>query len=209
MSDAELLSQWRTGDRDAGRMLFERYYETIERFFVNKVSEDNIRDLVQETFLACVKSREHLRDPDKFRSYLLTTAFNVLRGHYRKKKRRPSEVDFDNNSMRNLASGPISLLIEKREQRLLLEALRHIPTNDQALLELHYWEQLTTSEMSEMLDIPHGTTKRRLQRARARLRGKLEELAESAEVLESTLSDLDMWAKQCRHAIGRAPAPES
>ena len=49
-------------------MLFERYYQAIERFFVNKVSVE-VGDLVQQTFIACVEGRERIRDGCKFRSY--------------------------------------------------------------------------------------------------------------------------------------------
>jgi RNA polymerase sigma-70 factor (ECF subfamily) len=37
-SDAELLEAWRQGDKRAGAELFERYFEPISRFFVNKLS---------------------------------------------------------------------------------------------------------------------------------------------------------------------------
>ncbi|MCG8421138.1 MAG: hypothetical protein MJE77_24725 [Proteobacteria bacterium] len=37
-SDAELLECWRKGDHASGRILFERYYDAVDRFFANKVS---------------------------------------------------------------------------------------------------------------------------------------------------------------------------
>jgi len=60
-SDAELLERWRSGDRDSGEALFERYYDTVERFFLNKIG-DAISDLVQETFIRCVESRDRILD---------------------------------------------------------------------------------------------------------------------------------------------------
>jgi RNA polymerase sigma-70 factor (ECF subfamily) len=200
--DAELLTRWRQGDRKAGRELFERYFESLECFFVNKVPS-GVGDLVQETFRMCLEARDRIDDPDKFRSYLFSIAFNVLRGHIRKKVRRGTEVDLEEVSVEAIVPGACSVLVEREEMRLLLEGLRRIPAADQVILELDYWESMTMSEIAVVLGIPEGTAKSRLHRARERLRKAMEALAGSPELLRSTLADLDEWARQCRHQMGR------
>src|SRR4051812_42541409 len=133
-SDAELLERWRAGDRNSGEILFERYYALVERFFLNKIG-DAITDLVQETFIRCLKNHDKIRGP--FRVYLFGIAYNVLHEHLRKRYRdrgEPGDV-----SIRDMADGPVTLVAEHREHRLLLEALRSIPSDDQVILELHYW----------------------------------------------------------------------
>jgi RNA polymerase sigma-70 factor (ECF subfamily) len=205
-SDAELLDRWQKGDREAGKALFERYYETLECFFVNKVTT-GIGDLVHETLRMCLEARERIHDPDKFRSYLFSIAYNVLRGHFRKQGRRGAEIDLDDLddvSMQVLSPGPRSVLVEREEQRLLLEALRSIPLKDQWILELQYWESLPIIEIAEILDVPLGTAKSRLHRARKHLEEALEKLASSPELLQSTQADLDAWAHKCRLALGRS-----
>jgi RNA polymerase sigma-70 factor (ECF subfamily) len=201
-SDAQLLDRWRLGDREAGKALFARYYDTLERFFVNKV-QNGIGDLVQETFRMCLEARDRIEDTSKFRSYLFSIAFNVLRGHFRKKARRGTEIDLDETCVQELAPGPCSVLVEREQQRLLLEALRSVPLNDQLILELQYWESLKIGDIAEILGVPEGTVKGRLYRARERLEAAMRELAASAEVLATTLSDLDDWARQCRRQLGR------
>src|SRR5262249_7225174 len=64
-SDGELLERWRAGDTRSGEALFERYYDMVERFFLNKVA-GSVKDLVQETFMRCVESRERIKDNDRF-----------------------------------------------------------------------------------------------------------------------------------------------
>ncbi len=87
-SDTELLERWRAGERAAGTLLFERYYHQVERFFANKVSDtaSEIRDFVQETFLALVQHRDRV-EAGKFRQYLFAVAYkrfcSDLRRHYR------------------------------------------------------------------------------------------------------------------------------
>jgi RNA polymerase sigma-70 factor (ECF subfamily) len=204
-SDAELLDRWRQGQRDAGKALFERYYDTLECFFANKVPT-GVGDLVQETFRMCLEARDRIADPAKFRPYLFSIAFNVLRGHFRKKSRRGTEIDLDEVTVEALAPGPRSVLVEREEQRLLLEALRSIPVSDQVILELDYWESLKIDDIAQILGVPLGTAKSRLHRARQRLREAMERIAESPELLHSTLADLDDWARHCRQQLGRASA---
>ena len=203
VSDSELLERWRAGDRSAGAVLFERYYVPIERFFVNKVGI-GIADLVQETFKACVEARDRVNDSSKFRSYLFSIAYNVLRSHVRSKYRSSEEINLDDVSMQALDPGPRSLLVERDEQRLLLEGLRHIEMDLQIMLELRFWENMKVAEIAHVLNIPEGTVKSRLSRARKNLEEAMEELADSPVLLRSTMADLESWAKKCREAMGRA-----
>lgn len=209
-SDGELLERWRSGDTVSGEALFERYYDMVERFFLNKVAS-GVQDLVQETFMRCVESRERIRDNDRFRMYMFGIAYNVLTAYVRERYRSDRAIDLSEVSLCDVAPGPSSLVARRREHRLLIEALRSIPVDDQVVLELHYWEQLTTSEMAEVIGLPIGTVRGRLQRARSRLEAVMQRLAESPADLESTLARLDDWAAECRERIGayrvEDPAP--
>ena len=201
-SDAELLGRWRQGDTDAGQKLVTRYYRSIDRFFANKVSVE-VADLVQETFTRCVQATERLEDQNKFRSYLFSIAYNVLRKYIEGKSRTREIAELEQPSMQELDPSPRSILIEHEEQRLLLAGLRHIPVDLQCALELFYWEQLKVREIAEIMGIPKGTAQTRLHRARKRLDEAMEQLAETPEALASTRSNLDAWAHRCRLAMGR------
>lgn len=98
------------------------------------------------------------------------------------------------------------ILGARQEQRLLLEALRRIPIDCQIVCELHYWEQLGTSEMAEILGVAVGTVKSRLQRGRRLLEEQLAVLASSAELLHTTLSNLEGWAAELRQQLPRSSA---
>jgi hypothetical protein len=93
-------------------------------------------------------------------------------------------------------------MAHRDEQRLLLEALRNIPVEQQVLLELHYWESFTTDEMAAVLGIPVGTVRGRLRRARELLEQAMARVAESPALLESTRDQLDDWVKDCRRHLG-------
>lgn len=192
-SDSTLLERWRGGDGEAGNRLFDRHFAGVFRFFQNKVG-DAAEDLVQRTFLACVEGREQLRGESTFRTYLFGIARYQLYGHFRARRRSP-ELDVGASRLEDLGPSPSGLLGHRRDERLLLEALRTVPLDLQITLELFYWEQLTGPELAEVLGIPEGTVRSRLRRAREAVRERLRELEKEANGLSSTLEDLDAWAE--------------
>lgn len=203
-ADLELLQKWSDGDASAGNQLFNRHFDAICRFFANKVSED-VDDLIQKTFLACVEGRERFRGDASFRSYLFGVARNVLRRYYRDKRYQKIRFDELESSVHDLAPGGSLLIAEKREQELLLHALRRLPLDHQITLELYYWENLSGRELGEVLGIPEGTVRGRIRRAKQLLEEQLEGLAASPQILQSTMANLEGWAKELRdHALGTA-----
>src|ERR1041384_7846744 len=132
-SDGELLKRWRAGDAASGEALFERYYDMVERFFLNKVSS-GIQDLVQETFIRCVESRERIHDDDQFRVYMFGSAYRVLSGHLRERYRGDGAIDLAEVSVCDLSPGPGTLVAKRSEHRLLIAALRSIPVDEQVIL---------------------------------------------------------------------------
>ena len=82
-SDTELLRAWRSGDEARGQELCMRYFDPVARFFANKLG-DQTSDLVQETFLAIVQGKDRISDEGRFRSYLFSIAYNVLKKHLKR-----------------------------------------------------------------------------------------------------------------------------
>jgi len=199
-SDVELLERWRERDLDAGDQLFNRHFASIHRFFRNKVGEEGLEDLVQQTFMACVEGRERFRNDSSFRTYLFGVAHNLLRDHYRK-RRRSDPLDFGEVSAVDVGAGPATVVGKRREQRLLLEALRRIPIDSQVVLELYYWEEMSASQTAKVLEIPEGTVRGRVRRAKDLLRRELTRLARTQKELESTVGDLERWAASLREML--------
>jgi len=204
-SDLELLEAWRAGDRAAAGELFDRHAESVYRFFANKVDRD-VEDLVQITLMACVKGRDRVVNGTHFRAYLFGAARNVLRTYLYKRGRMREDADLGISSIRDLGVGPSTLFAAHQEQRLLLKALRAIPVESQLLLELRYWEELSTEELALVFAVPAGTIKSRLSRARKRLERTLRELESAGALLESTRTNLDTWAAGLRDQVSRIVA---
>ncbi len=194
-----MLEAWRAGDGSAGELLFERYYPTISRFFANKVSSDPA-DLIQETFMAILQGRDRIRDAAQLRSYLFGAAYNTLRAHYRGRRVDGERLDFGSTSSADLAPGVGTMMASGDEQALLLAALRRIPLELQVVLELFYWEDMTSAAIAELLGEPHGTVRTRIRRARQLVLAALGELTTDTALVRRTATDLDGWAAKVRGA---------
>jgi RNA polymerase sigma-70 factor (ECF subfamily) len=206
-TDLSLLAEWRAGDADAGQALFERHFDSIYGFFETKCPSE-ADELVQATFLACLRAKDQFRGDSSFRTYLFTIARNELYRALRTRQRRGGQVDFGLSSIAELVSTPGTRMARNQEHRHLLEALRRLPVEQQTLLELHYWEDMDIAELAKIFDAPAATIRTRLHRARKALR-ELVEHAAPPQVLE-TLETMDAWARglatELRGKAGDKPA---
>ncbi len=204
-SDSELLTAWRSGDERAGATLFERHYPAIKRFFENKVPEA-AEELIQGTFLTCLEARDRFRGDSSLRTFLFGIAHNLLRDHFKSRRHRKPDTPLDTEviSAHDMAPGPSTIMAQKQQQQLLLDALRRIPLDYQVALELHYWERYTAAQIAEIVGLPVGTIKTRLRRGRQLVEAALDALTEDPRLLQSTRSDLEQWAAGLRHQLGDA-----
>ena len=208
VDDFALLDQWGAGDRSAGNTLLLRHFDTVYRFFVGKIGDDGeVDDLIQRTFLACVEARDRFRREAAFRTFLLTVARHELFGHFRRNRVQGTRsAPLGSMSVAELGSSVRSVMVRREEERLLLSALREIPLDLQIAIELHYWEGLSTGELARVLEIPQGTVKSRLRRAREALHDAMARLAQDSATFESTVSDFDRWAVEVRERVGVRPS---
>lgn len=195
-TDLELLEGWRAGDGDAGKQLFERHFDSIFGFFETKCPND-ADDLVQSTFLACLKAKTQFRAESSFRTYLFSIARNELYHLLRTRQRKDAKLDFELSSIAQIVSTPGTKLARNQEHQLLVEAMQKLPVEQQMLLELHYWEELDIAALAEIFESPAATIRTRLHRARNALRDVLETTA-PPRALES-LETMDAWAKNVGH----------
>ena len=203
--DLELLHRWRDGDEVAGQTLFERHFNSVYGFFCNKVGPEAVDDLVQETFLGCVRSRDRFREEASFRTYLFAIAHRQMM-KYRERwyKARDRGADFDLERVADLDGSPSQLVVSHSEQALLVRALRHLPLDLQIVLELFYWQDLRSLDIADILELPHGTVRSRIRRAREKLAERIEELTDDPALCASTVGNIEDWLRSLQ---GRRAAP--
>jgi RNA polymerase sigma factor (sigma-70 family) len=199
-SDEALLEAWRAGDRVAGETLLRRHFDALLRFFRGKVVDRaRVEDLVQRTMLATLRGRAGFRSDASFRTWLYTIARNELYHELRRTQRTPELVDFAEVSIAALSGAGVSTAVDKLQAaRLLLEALRRIPLELQIAIELTYWEGLSATDVALVLDIPAGTVKSRLRRAREALQAAMLALGSAPADVHETVENLEGWAARVR-----------
>ena len=195
VDDLDLLDRWRAGDVTAGNALFRRHFESLYRFFDRKV-DGEVDELVQETFLGCVRGRDSFRKESSFRTYLFGVARYTLYGYWRRRARDGLPLQFEEVSVASLSTSVGTRLARREDQAQLLRALRELPVEQQLLLELHYWEGLDSSQLAEVFGVEEATTRSRLFRARQSLRAHL---AREPSAPQPPGDDgFDVWARSLR-----------
>ena len=149
---------------EAFEELFERQFESVYGYLARRVGPELGRDLASETFTRAFAARKRY-DPayGEPQPLLFGIANNLLRRHYRDEERR----------LRAFARLDISRDAAPPELTLA-DALVTLPQEERDVLLLFAWADLSYAEIANALEVPVGTVRSRLHRARAHVRGALE-----------------------------------
>lgn len=195
--EREFALAWQRGDAAAGEQLFNRYYKRIARYFRNKVGAQSV-DLTQKTFLACVQALPRYRGDGSFGSFLFAIAYRQLCSHYTQMRREA--IDFGTVSVIDLDPSPSRMIVAREEEAVLVLALRSLPLEMQTIIELVYWERARAKDIAEIFDVPLGTAKTRVRRARQLLLDAIATQADTQALRDRTVEGLETWADNLRHA---------
>lgn len=159
----------RSGDREAFEELVHEHTPGIYRLTRAIVGEALASDVVQEVFLSAWRELPKLREPDKFRAWLHRVAVNRSRSALRS-QRRVRELDIA-LLQGSLPAGDYHSDVETRAA--LMPVLLSLPFDQRVVVALHYAGGLTLAETANVLGIPEGTVKSRLNAALAIMRRSL------------------------------------
>jgi RNA polymerase sigma-70 factor (ECF subfamily) len=191
--DRDLLEAWRTGDKAAGDVLFERHYPRLYGF-LNATIPDAADDLVQRTMLACIEGRNRIETD--FVAYMFGTARQLVYREYDRRQRDGKRIDFGVTSVHALAPSPSSIFARHELVQMLEAAKRMIPLDYQVALDLYYGQSLRGPRIASALEIPEGTVRGRLRRGLEGLRKVLAEFEANPELLAEALRTVDQWASE-------------
>ncbi|MFI0419006.1 RNA polymerase sigma factor [Spongiactinospora sp. 9N601] len=178
LSDDELIRASLT-DPEAFAGLFDRYSGMLYRHVSRRLGPEPAEDLVGETFLIAFARRKHydLSYPDA-RPWLFGIVTKLVSRHhrteaarYRAMLRAPVEASVESPA-RQVAEG----VTARATRPALAGALAALSARDRDVLLLYAWSDLSYEEVARALDIPIGTVRSRLNRARRKLRAKLGDL---------------------------------
>ncbi|MCP2341040.1 RNA polymerase sigma factor [Actinomadura rupiterrae] len=167
-------------DPSAFAELFERHVGEIGRYVTRRVGPGVAEDIVGETFLVAFRRRAaYDRSRTNARPWLYGIATNVIRRHRRDEVRAlkalqrtgADPVLADAGSFADQVDGRVSA---SATSRALAPVLAGLDAGQRDVLLLTAWADLTLDEVAEVLGIPPGTARSRLNRARTKIRSALE-----------------------------------
>ncbi len=126
-------------------------------------------DATHDAFVTGWQKWSTLRDVTKFEAWFRRIVVNVCRERLRSRRRRPSAGLDESASV----SAPMPDL-DVHDHLLLEQGMTRLDVDDRLILGLRYYRDLTVEDVARALDVPTGTVKSRLSRARDRLRAELE-----------------------------------
>ncbi|MDJ0975174.1 MAG: sigma-70 family RNA polymerase sigma factor [Planctomycetota bacterium] len=171
-TDTQLLEAYvDRGDRSAFDALVARHYPHVHQVVLRLVhNEFDARDLCQNVFVKALAKADQVRDPERFRGWLLRIAVNEVRSHWRRRK-PPAPVDELQLAFEEARGPEVASEASRREFELELEkALEHMPAHLKTPLVLYYYQSLSLAEVGEILGLAKSTVQHRVEKAVARLR---------------------------------------
>lgn len=169
------VEQARAGEPDAWDVLFRRYQLPLYVYVFELVhDEQTALDTVQETFISATRHIGGLRDDDKFGSWLFGIAHQKCIQRWRRQNRESATIEELAGSPLEFENDPSDLLIREEEEAEFMRLLNQLPLPQRSALLLHFVEDFSLEEISQITGSNLGTVKSRLHYAKKSLRKLLE-----------------------------------
>jgi RNA polymerase sigma-70 factor (ECF subfamily) len=182
-SDEELIARFQEGDEQAYTELVNRYRDKLITFVYRFVNDmEQAEDIIQDTMLKLYTHKHYYRNIAKFSTWIYTIAGNLAKTELRKRKNRkvtnisqmgPEDRDYELPSVAPETDEVVqSEYIEKKIQA----AIQNLPLHFRTVTILRDIQELSYEEISKIVEVPLGTVKSRINRARLQLQKELKDL---------------------------------
>ncbi len=176
----DLVLRSQGGDEEAFAALFQKHKNLVYKTAYLMLSDANeAEDVLQEVFIQVHKSL-HTFQPSKgaFTTWLHRITVNYCLN--RRRKRRLPVLSLDEISSTSVRGSSLPFADQLAEEKAIHQALSQLSHKLQAVVILRYYWELPYAEIAQILDIPIGTVKSRLNQALKTLRKELGALTEDA-----------------------------
>lgn len=193
--EKRLIERSRRGDRAAFDQLVRRYERTIFNVAYRLAnSHDDAADIAQEAFVRAWNNLKSFRGDAAFSTWLHRIVTNAFLDDRKRRRARPTRsldeaLDLEENSVarqfEDPSPGPAALAEGDERRRILERAIQTLPEAQRIMVVLYHSQGLAYEEIAEITQLPLGTVKSRLNRARLALRDRLGAHAELFSQAES------------------------
>jgi RNA polymerase sigma-70 factor (ECF subfamily) len=180
--DYNLIRRVQNGDMVAFNEIVNRYKDRLMNAIYRMIqSEQEAEDIVQETFLRVYQHRKSFDFRHCFSTWLYTIALNLARNELRKRKRFKFFDIFDMQGHENEIA--VEMKLPSNLPNVLEQAITSLPEKYKMAFILRDVQEQPYEEVAKIMNIPLGTVKSRVNRARALLREKLKPRMEESNAL--------------------------
>lgn len=176
----EALVKGSLQDEDAFYFLMKRYEPVLLRYIhrMTQVSREEAEDLLQEIFIKVYRNLNGFDTSLKFSTWVYRIAHNEIISQYRKKKQNRFSIELDANdeearSLSDLLTDTLNVesqYLDREKANAVRMALGELPSKYRDILVLHYFEELSYREISDILKKPPGSVATLLNRAKAKFK---------------------------------------
>ncbi len=181
-TDEELIARFQGGDEQAYVELVNRYRDRLMTFVYRFVNDfEQAQDIVQDTLLKVYTHRHFYKEIAKFSTWIYTIAGNLAKTELRKRKRRKVtnlsqmsredkvyEIPSNDTDTGDRIQGQFA-------EQQLQKAIQSLPLHFRTVVILRDLQELSYEEISNIVDVPLGTVKSRINRARLQLQKALKD----------------------------------
>ncbi|MFP3983812.1 MAG: RNA polymerase sigma factor [Desulfurivibrionaceae bacterium] len=178
----ELVRSFKAGDTQAFNRLVLLYQTRIYNMALNYVKNtEEAKDLTQDIFVNIYRAIPTLREESKFQAWLYKIAVNKCRNRYNKLNRRGffqnQSLDDDNSTIQLKGEKEPERTLEKEEiVKRVRSGIDSLKKSERDILILRDLQDLSYEEIGTILEMPLGTVKSKLNRARASLKTQLKSI---------------------------------
>ena len=174
LAEADLVARCRQGDEQAFRELVDRYKDVVFRLIARSAADrSRVEDLAQDVFLKIHRGLPYFRGEAKLTTWIYRIVLNLLSQEGdRRRAAREVALDADVPAHQPRSHDRTASDLELRDR--LEKAMARLPANYRLLVASHYLDEVKYEDLAEALEIPVGTVKTHLHRAKKQLRALLE-----------------------------------
>jgi RNA polymerase sigma-70 factor (ECF subfamily) len=157
-SDLDLIARWQRGDERAAAELVARHAQALARFAASFDANEEIDDLVQDTFIRAFQSLDGFRGESTFRTWLFTIERRLLLDRRRAEKRRPGGVEVQESdaateydALDRMVAGEAAIRVH--------EAMKHLSPTQREVFALRVAQGLSYREIAELVGTTEGAAR--------------------------------------------------
>jgi len=158
--------------------IFQSYRSKIINFLSRTAGNDHAEDIAQEVFIKVSSSINSFRNESAISTWIYRIAFNTAMDFLRKQKNKPLVCDLADKKLFYRQNSDYLTdefrLIQDEMNECICSYIKQLPPRYKAAIILKEYEDMTVTQISEILEIKPESAKTLLKRARKLLRSKLE-----------------------------------